>query len=43
MKRIGLQDTFAESGSPPELLKKYGMDSAAIAKAVKAGLKQGKI
>ncbi len=32
---IGLQDTFAESGSPDELLKKYKMDVPAIKDAVK--------
>ena len=32
---IGLQDTFAESGTPDELLKKYGMDTNAIKDAVK--------
>lgn len=32
---IGLQDTFAESGKPQELLEKYKMDKSAIAAAVK--------
>lgn len=32
---IGLQNTFAESGAPKELLKKYGMDTDAIKQAVK--------
>ncbi len=32
---IGLQDTFAESGKPQELLEKYKMDKGAIAAAVK--------
>jgi len=32
---IGLQDTFAESGTPEELLKKYNMDAEAIKNAVK--------
>lgn len=32
---IGLQDTFAESGSTQELLAKYGMDVSAIKQAVK--------
>lgn len=35
LERIGLQDTFAESGSPTELLKKYKMDTPAIIDAVK--------
>ncbi len=35
MEYIGLQDTFAESGNPKELLTKYGMDSNAIKAAVK--------
>ena len=38
MKRIGLRDTFAESGPYLELLKKYEMDAAAIERAVLAGL-----
>lgn len=38
MKRIGLRDTFAESGPYPELLRKYGMDAASIERAVLAGL-----
>ncbi|RLD97162.1 MAG: transketolase family protein [Bacteroidetes bacterium] len=38
MKRIGLQDTFAESGSYTELLKKYNMDARAIEDAVIRGL-----
>ena len=32
---IGLQDTFAESGKPVELIKKYGLDDKAIIEAVK--------
>ncbi len=32
---IGLQDTFAESGTPEQLLEKYGMDKNAIISAVK--------
>jgi transketolase len=32
---IGLQNTFAESGKPTELLEKYGMDTKAIKAAVK--------
>ncbi len=32
---IGLQDTFAESGTPKELLAKYHMDAPAIKEAVK--------
>lgn len=32
---IGMQDCFGESGSPEELIKKYGMDSVAIKKKVK--------
>ncbi len=35
MEFIGLQDTFAESGKPEELLKKYKMDDTAIIEAVK--------
>ena len=32
---IGLQDTFAESGKPSELIEKYGMGKDSIKKAVK--------
>ena len=32
---IGLQDTFAESGSPKELMEKYKMDTKSIKEAVK--------
>ena len=32
---VGLQDTFAESGTPKELLAKYHMDAPAIKEAVK--------
>jgi transketolase len=38
MKRIGLRDTFAESGPYLELLRKYEMDAAAIENAVLKGL-----
>ncbi len=38
MKRIGLRDTFAESGPYLELLEKYGMDAPAIERAVLDGL-----
>ncbi len=34
LERIGLRDVFAESGSPEELMKKYGIDATGIAKAV---------
>ncbi|MBI2195643.1 MAG: transketolase family protein [Candidatus Levybacteria bacterium] len=32
---VGLQDTFAESGKPQELIEKYGLGKTAIKKAVK--------
>jgi len=35
MIRIGINDTFAESGKPDELLEKYGLTSSDIACAVK--------
>jgi transketolase len=35
MEFIGLQDTFAESGKPAELMEKYEMDHRAIEKAAK--------
>lgn len=34
MKRIGLMDTFGESGPPGELFKKYGLTSSALVRAV---------
>ena len=34
MKRIGMGDTFAESGPYPQLLKKYGLSAGHIATAV---------
>lgn len=33
---VGIQDTFGESGSPAELLKKYGLTAEHIVKAVKS-------
>lgn len=35
MERIGTQDTFGESGTPKELLAKYGLSADAIGQAVK--------
>jgi transketolase len=35
MEFVGLQDTFAESGKPAELIEKYHMGKDAIVKAVK--------
>lgn len=35
MMRIGLKDTFGESGRPLELLEKYGLSKAELVKAVK--------
>ena len=35
MKRIGVQDTFAESGPYLDLLEKYGLSARHIAAAVK--------
>ncbi len=37
---IGLQDTFAESGTPKDLIKKYKLDDKAISEAVKKVLKR---
>lgn len=38
--RLGLQDTFSETGDYPSLLKKYGLDGDSIAEAVKRSLNQ---
>ena len=35
MEFIGLQNTFAESGKPDELIEKYGMGVKSIKEAVK--------
>ena len=35
VKTIGIKDTFGESGTPDELMKKYGLTSDEIIKAVK--------
>ncbi|HVF69471.1 MAG TPA: transketolase C-terminal domain-containing protein [Xanthomonadales bacterium] len=37
---IGLQNTFAETGTPADLIKKYGMDTNAIKEAVKRVIKR---
>ena len=34
MKRIGVNDTFGESGKMPELWKKHGLDVNSIARSV---------
>ena len=39
VKIIGMEDTFGESGPPAELLKKYGLTTDAIIKAVTAVLR----
>ncbi|MGX4601487.1 transketolase family protein [Faecalimicrobium sp. JNUCC 81] len=38
VKKVGVKDTFGESGTPTELLKKYGLTSDDIAKAVKEAI-----
>jgi transketolase len=40
MEFIGLQNTFAESGTPKELLAKYGMDVQNIKSAIKKVIKR---
>jgi len=35
MRIVGIEDVFGESGSPRELLDKYGMNSGNIAAKVK--------
>lgn len=42
MEFIGLQNTFAESGSPKELIEKYGLGKTAIIEAVKKVIKRKK-
>jgi transketolase C-terminal domain/subunit len=36
--RLGVNDTFGESGSADELLAKHGLDAAGIAAAVRRAL-----
>jgi transketolase len=36
--RVGIKDTFGESGKPAELLKAYGLTAEEIVKAVKKGI-----
>ncbi len=38
LKRIGMQDSFGESGDAVELYKKYGLDAAGIVRTVEAAL-----
>jgi len=38
LKRIGIKDTFGESGSPEELFEKYGLSANKIAETVKLNL-----
>ena len=39
VKRVGVKDVFGESGTPSELLKKYGLTSKDIVESVKDSLK----
>lgn len=40
LTRVGLQDTFSETGDYPSLQKKYGIDADSIVDAVKRSLKK---
>jgi transketolase len=40
VKRVGVKDTFGESGKPAELLNKYGLTAAHIVEAVKEVMKK---
>lgn len=40
MARVGVRDTFAESGPYLKLLEKYGLSSNAIAEAIEGVLKR---
>lgn len=42
MKRVGIRDTFGESGKPAELLEKYGLTPQRLASAVKHVLNRKK-
>ncbi len=39
VRRVGIRDTFGESGKPAELLEKYGLTPADIARAVREVIK----
>ncbi|SJU19367.1 Transketolase, C-terminal subunit [Clostridioides difficile] len=39
IKMVGIKDTFGESGTPDELMKKYNLTSEEIIKEVKSILK----
>ncbi len=40
VERVGMPDSFGESGEPAELFKKYGLDRSAIVEAVKRVMKR---
>ncbi len=42
MERVGVEDTFGESGAPDELLEKYGLTAGDIAAAARRVLKRKK-
>ncbi len=42
LERVGVQDTFGESGKPADLYKKYGLTSEDIAKAAKKAISRKK-
>ena len=42
MARVGMRDTFGESGSPDELMDKYGMRAKNIVEAIRSVLKRKK-
>jgi transketolase len=39
LKRVGIQDTFGESGKPKDLLKKYGLTAEEIVRQTKEIIK----
>lgn len=41
VKKVGVNDTFGESGTPAELLKKFGLTSDDIVAAVKSAIAKG--
>ncbi len=40
MEFVGIQNTYAESATPEQLMEKYGLTAPFIVKAVKAVLKR---
>jgi transketolase len=40
VEMVGIEDTFGESGEPPEILEKYGLTAAKVLDAARRALKR---